>query len=320
MSLSWAEVTSGIYGNPELSDELRFQATKKMRMYDLVTPSGDFALGKNSGDKIGYKLAGRIAGTATTALSEFLPVPMYTIPQYEVTFTVYQYGIGVPWTGLREDLDRLSVEDMTMHALKEHSARTHNALIYAAFVAARSFCYSATGAATFSLTTNGTPSGTAAAGFSLYHARKIRLNLVKYNVPPADGENYHAVASPTVIDGILGDTGTNGWVDVAKYAPGGADGAINGEIGMIQKLRIAEDNDIMPDAIGTGSAFGSMIVAGLDACREVVVYPMQILVNTNLGGDFGRQKAAAWLSLLGYKGVWIYGTHGDGRILHYTTA
>lgn len=321
MSLSWAEVESGIYGNPELSDELRFQATKKMRCYDLVTPASDFALGKNSGDTIGFKLAGRISGTATTALSEFVPVPMYTIPQYEVSFTVYQYGIAVPWTGLREDLDRLSVEDLTMHALKEHSARTHNALIYNALVAGRSFCYSATGAATFTLTTNGTPSGTAAAGFSLYHARKIRLNLVKYNVPPADGENYHAVCSPTVIDGLLGDgsSANSGYIDVAKYA-GKADGILNGEVGMVQKLRLVEDNDVMPDAIGSGSAFGSMFVVGFDACREVMVYPMQILINTNLGGDFGRQKAAAWLSLLGYKTPWIYTTHGQGTVLHYTTA
>lgn len=320
MSLGWAEVTGGIYGNPELSEQLRFQATKKMRLYDLVTPADDFALGKNSGDKIGFKLAGRIAGTATTALSEFIPVPMYTIPQYEVTFTVYQYGIAVPWTGLREDLDRLSVQDMTMHALKEHSARTHNSLINTALIAGRSFCYTALTSSTYNLTTNGTPSGTAAAGFSLFHARKIRLTMSKYNVPPADGENYHAVASPTVIDGILGDTGTNGWVDVAKYSPGGADGALNGEVGMIQKLRIAEDNDIVSDAIGSGSAFGSMFVCGFDACREVMVYPMQILINTNLGGDFGRQKAAAWLSLLGYKTVWIYGTHGQGTVLHYTSA
>lgn len=323
MSTSWAEVESGIYGNPELSDQLRFVATKKMRMYDLVTPADDFALGKNSGDTIGFKIAGPIAGTATTALSEFLPVPMATIPQYEVSFTVYQYGLAVPWTGLREDLDRITVEDMVMHALKEHSARTHNVLIANALTSGRSFCYSATGAATFTLTTNGTPSGTAAAGFSLYHARKIRLSLVKYNVPPADGENYAAVASPTVIDGLLGDASSanGGYVDVAKYSPGMADGILNGEVGTVQKIRIVEDNsNAISDAIGSGSAFGSMFVTGFDACREVMVYPMQILINTNLGGDFGRQKAAAWLSLLGFKTPWIYSTHGQGTVLHYTTA
>lgn len=320
---TWAEVESGIYGNPELSSELRFVASKKTRVLDLVTPADDFALGKNSGDTVGFKIAGPISGTATTALSETIPVPMATIPEYEVQGTVYQYGIAVPWTGQREDLDRLTVKDKVIHALKEHSARTHNVLAANAMIAGRSHCYVATGASAGNFTTNGTPSGTAASGFNFYHARKIRLGLVKNNVPPADGANYAAVASPTVTDGLLGDASSsnNGFIDIAKYSPGMADGILNGEIGMIQKLRIVEDNSgAISDAIGSGSAYGSMIVVGYDACREIMVYPMHILINTNLGGDFGRQKAAAWLSLLGYKVPWIHSTHGQGAVLHYTSA
>ena len=324
MSLSWAEVDSGTYGNPELSDQLRFAASKMMSLYELVTPGDDLFIGKKSGDSVAFKLAGPITGTSETALSEFQKVPMATIPQYEVSATVYRRGLAVPFTKLREDLDRLTVEDAIIHALKEHSARTHQKVIYDALVAGRSFCYTPTSASAGNFTTNGSPSGTAAADLSAFHLRKIKLNLTKYNTPYADGENYHAVFSPTAIMNLFNDgTSTNtGFVDVKKYAAGGADGLLKGELGTYMKIRIMEDNytDVLSDSIGSGSAYGSGFICGFDACREVLVYPMELLANTNLGGDFGQQKAIAWLSCLSYKTVWNYTTHGQGAVCHYTTA
>jgi len=106
-----------------------------------------------------------------------------------------------------------------------------------------------------------------------------------------------------------------------KYAPGGADGLLEGEIGSYMKIRIMEDNHtaVLPDAIGASSLYGSGFVCGFDACREILVYPMELLANTNLGGDFGQQKAIAWLSLLAYKTVWNYTSHGQGAVCHYTS-
>lgn len=320
MSMSWSEIESGILGNPELSDEARFIATKMMKLYELVTPATDFALGKKSGDTVGFELVGRIAGTSETPLSEFQKIPMGTLPRYEATGQVYQRGISLPWTQLREDLDRITVEDKVVHALKEHSARTHNKVIYDALVSGRSFTYVATGAATKAFLTTGSVAATAAAAYTAYHARQIRLQMKKYNMPPADGTNYHAVVSPTMYMNLFDDVGVNGWVDVKKYAAGGADGVLNGEVGMYQNTRYIEDNDALPDAIGTGSAYGSGFFAGYDACREISVYPMQLVYNGNLGGDFGRQKAMAWVSLIGMKVPWIYNSHGQGSLLHYTSA
>lgn len=322
MSLSWAEIESGIYGNPELSKTSRFQASLMTRLNELVTPGEDFYIGKQSGDTVGFRLVSRITGTATTPLSEFQKIPMTKPTTYDATAVVYRRGIAVPWTGVREDLDRLDVEDTTIHALKEHSARTHNKLISDALIAGRSFCYVATGAATQSITDNGTPSGTAGANYSAYHARRIVNHLVKRNVPYADGSTYHAAVSPTMHMNLMDDVGVNGFVDVKKYASGGAEGVMNGEVGTYMQTRYMVDNDSnsVADGIGTSSLYGSGFFCGLDACREVVVYPMQLLANMNLGGDFGQQKAIAWLSMLTYKTVWIYATHGQGSTLHYTTA
>jgi N4-gp56 family major capsid protein len=321
MSISWTELSGGIYVNPELSSQARHVAAYSTRLYDLVTPADDFFLGRKHGDTIGFKLFGRIAGTSETGLGEFQKIPMATMPQYEVTATVARRGIAVPWTGLREDLDRLSVEDAVIHGLKEHSQRTHEKVIYDALVAGRSFTYVALTASTQQVRTDGTVISSANANFSAYHARRVKLTLTQYNTPFADGSNYLAVVSPTMWMNFFDDVGVNGYVDVKKYAGGGADGVMNGEVGSYQGIRFIEDNTttILPDAIGTGTAYGSGFFVGADAVREIPVYPMQLLANTNLSGDFGQQKAIAWLSLMAYKTVWNYTTHGQGVVLHYTS-
>lgn len=325
-ALTWADEGGGIYANPELSSQLNFVASKRSRFHEAKTnpADNDLALGKNHGDTVGCKQWGRIVDTtATTALSETVPIPYVTIPEYTRQATVYQRGRAVAWTGQKEDLSRLQVESPTVHALKEHSSRTHNQLIYDAAIAARSFCYSATGAAAATVTTNGTPSGTAAAAFNGYHARRIWKELTSRNTPPFDGDNYLGIISPTMAQNLYDDAvAVTGFVDVKKYTSE-ADGMLQGEIGKYFNIRYTVDNDVLGgslDAIGSGSAFGSGVFFGQDGVMEILTYPMELRANLNVGGDFGRQKALCWISLLGYLVMWVFATNEQGTVLHYTTA
>lgn len=323
---TWADQGGGTYANPELSSKLRFQNSLQSRFFECVEPGGDVALSKNHGDTVALKLWGRNTTVATTALSETGTVPYITLPEYTVTAQVFQRGVAMAWTGQREDLDRLAVEDPIIHGLKDHSSRTHNKLIYDALVAGRSFCYTPLSASTGNFTTNGSPTGTAAVNFSGFHVRNIVKNLKKYNVAPFDGDNYLCIGSPTMLAGLFEDGSVSGgFVDVQKYSPTYADGLINGEIGKYFKTRFVEDNDVLNgslDAIGSGSAFGSGFFLGAEACKEISVYPMELRANMNLGGDYGRQKGIAWLSLLAYKTIGNYTTHGIGfgSVCHYTSA
>lgn len=320
MSLSWTEIEAGIFGNPKLSNEARVVAHRQTRMYELVTPSEDFYLGRQSGDTIGFRIIGRIAQLADSPLGEFQKIPLTKPPQYESTAVVYRRGIGVPWTGVREDLDRLDIESMVVQSLKENSARTHNKVIYDAAVAGRSYTYVADNAVTGTTRSDGTVAATATQPFTAQHARNIAKFLQKENMPYADGKAYHAVISPTMYwDMLNDDKAISGFVDTKRYADGGADGLLEGEIGSYMGVRYIVDNDVLPDNVGDTDDRGTGFFAGLDAIREVPVYPMHLLANMNLGGDFGQQKAIAWLSMLTYKTVWIKSSHGQGSLLHYTS-
>lgn len=322
MPQSWSEIESGVYGNEELSKNMRMIAPLRAKLLDAVEPGSEFNLGKKSGDKVAVRLVGRISTLATSPLSEFTKIPVSKQPEYEATATVYRRGFGINWTGTREDLDRLDVKNKNIETLRDHSARTHNQVISTAAAAGRSFTYCATTSSAYAFRTDGTVVATANANFSLFHARKLALEADRYNIPPADGEGYFFYATPTIRDNILLDTGTNGFVDIAKYDPSKVGGILNGEIGKVGNLRVVIDNTgAMDDSIGTGSAFGSGFIFGDEALKEVLgPYPVHFRANPNYGGDFGFQKAIAWASFLGYFSPWNYTAHGQGSIIHYTSA
>jgi len=321
MSFTWNAYEGGIYGQPELSKQARLQAYKMMTLLDAVKPASDYALGRKSGDKVGIRLYGRIATTATTPLLETDTVPFATPPVYHGQTQVDRYATAISWTGQKKDLDRLETEDVVLRTLRDHSARTHNALINTALIAGRSFTYVCTGSTsspTHAWLDDGTVAGTAARNIQLYDLRKLHLRAVQNNIPPADGKNFWLYGSPQVSDGIISQTEDGGWADIAKYAPSGAEGVLRGEIGKISGIRVAIDNDVIDDSAGSTS-YGSGFCIGEEACIEAVVYPSHFRANMNLGGDFGNQQAIAWQSLLGYSTPWNFTAHGQGSVIHITS-
>lgn len=320
---TWAAIEGSIYGNAELSQSARMSPYFQMALFDAVEPASEFNIGKQSGDKVGFRLYGRIAlGSADVALQETEKIPYGTLPTYHVSAQVFRRAFACNWTGTREDLDRLDLENAIMKALTEHAARVNNKIIYDELVANYSFWYVALTSSTLGFGTNGTVSGSANAAFTLFHLRKLKLKATQYNLPKFDGQNWLFIGSPLIEDGLNGDSTStgNGWVDVVKYAPGGANGALQGEIGKVQGTRFVIDNHIVADNIGTGSAYGSGFMLGEDAIKEVMVYPMHFRANMNVGDDYANQKGLAWQSMLDYVVPWNYTTHGDARYIRYTSA
>lgn len=319
---TWAAIEGSIYGNAELSQSARMSPYYQMALFDAVEPASEFNIGKQSGDKVGFRIYGRVAlGAAATALQETEKIPYGTLPTFHVSAQVFRRAFAMSWTGTREDLDRLDLENAIMKALTEHAARVNNKIIYDELVANYSFWYVALTSSTLGFGTNGTVSGTAAAAFSLFHLRKLKLKATQYNIPKFDGQNWLFIGSPNIEDGLNSDVAAQGFVDVAKYAPGGANGALQGEIGKVQQTRFVIDNTPeFADAIGSGSAFGSGFMLGEDAIKEVMVYPMHFRANMNVGDDFANQKGLAWQSMLDYVVPWNYTTHADARYIRYTSA
>ena len=317
---NWEVISGTVYGNPKLSSKARLLSPKMTKLMDLVDPSEDFYLGKKSGDSISVRIVGDITTDATTPIGEFTPVPFSKPPVYHVTGYVYRYAMAIAWTGEYEDLDRLNVEDTNIQTMTKHAARTVNTLIYNELVTGRSFTYVCDETTSGSFLATGSVSATADQAFTLFHVQNIAKNLLKYNVPYADGESYIAAISPTLKFDLLKDAATNGFIDVKKYASGGAEGILRNEIGKVGEMRFVCDNADLPDNIGASSLRGSGFVVGWEGVKELMVYPLHFRFNGNLGGDFANQKGMAWQALQGYKTVFNYTAHGQGGVCHITSA
>lgn len=314
MSQTWQDLSNGYYVNPELSSKNRMIAALQTMFNEAVDPPGEFSIAKKSGEKVAFRLTGRISGTAETPLTETQRIPLVSVPEYEGLATAYRYGRGVLWTGQREDLDRLDVESSYIKALREHAARTRNKLIYDQAVTARSFTFTATSSTAGNFTTNGTPSGTTAATPTLAHLRILAKELSTNNMPTYDGKHYLCLCDPDFYYQLLDDTADQGFVDVAKYGSGGADGLLRNEVGKAAGFRFIVDNDAFEQ--DGADRFGEALIFGAEAMKNIQVYPVELRANLNVGGDFGNQKAIAWQSFEGFKSLWNFTTHGQGSICH----
>lgn len=318
MPQSWVSESGSVFGNPELSSQQRMVQARRMKLLDAVTPAGDLAIGKKSGDKVSFRVRGELPTLRTSALAENQKVPFDNAPKYYVTATVARRAQAMNSTETYQTLDRLDGQSTDIKTLTLNSARVHNKLIYDELTSGRSFCYRNTGASSYTVTNTGTVAGSASAVFSLFHARKISLTLTQYNVPTADGSNYFGFCSPIIIDNLLNDVGAGGYTDIQKYAPSEVEGLLDGEVGKIAGIRLSVDNDAMNDL---GQTYGEMFVIGDNAVREVLVYPSHFRFEDNLGGDFGNQSGVAWQSMLTYKTESNYtafsGEIGFNYTLHY---
>jgi len=321
MAASWVEYSPGVFGNPELSKQGRHVASKQVRLTEAAEAAAEFNIGTKSGDRISIRITGRITNNATAALGEFQKIPFGKPPTFEVTAQVYRRGFAVAYTSTLVELDRLNVEDSLVRALSIHAAETHNTVVNTRLVAGRSFTFVPNGAATHAWLTDGTVAASKSVAFTAYHLRKLQLEMKRVNMPHADGENYWGYVSPRMESELITDTASNGFIDTMKYASGGAEGIMDGEIGKTGKIRWVMDNHAIDDAIGAGTAFGSGFILGYEALKEVMgPYPMHFRANMNLGGDFGMQQGLAWLSFQDYKVPWDYATHAQAALVHATSA
>jgi len=316
MAATWTEISAGVYGNPELSMKARHLAAKQTRMFEVVSPATDFNIGKNSGDRVTTRIVGRLTTLGDTALTELQPVPTFQTPIYEVTGQIYRRALGVLWTGSRADLDRLSVRDETIKALRDNAARTRNKVIYDAFVAQRSFGYVPTSAATRTFTSDGTLAAVSNSPFNWWHAIMLTKDLDNVNSPPADGNNRIMIGRPELESDLLAGSSLTQFVDIARYSEGMVGEILNGEVGKIGRLRLIIDNDVFP--LTTTNSNATAFVCGFEAMKQILgPYPLHFRVQLNVGMDFGNQSGIAWQSMEGFKTPKTYATHGEGSILHY---
>jgi len=230
-----------------------------------------------------------------------------------VSITVQEIGRSVPYTSLAEDLSEYDIENPIQRRLVEQKAFVLDTMAATGFKATL-IKYAPQGAATATVTTNGTPA-TATSNLNVFHCEEIRDYMyATLQCPTWDGQNYMAIATTKALRGIRRDPAWEQWYIYTNPAA-----KQNFELGRMENIRFSETNhsNALSNAKGTNS-IGEAVVFGEDAV--VMAEAITPELRAAQPDDYGRKRGVAWYGCLAFGLVWDTANAGECRVIHVTSA
>lgn len=298
---------------PKLDQEIRVQGMALTVMRTISTPIKSYGQKKGSTVQItkSYKLT-----VDTTPISELSSMPLESLDYGKITVTVEEYGRGVGETHKVSTLSELDETANAKQMLSQNMSETLDKLAYEKGFSAGDYFYVPTG-------TDSSPNGvfestlstSATRHIQLYDLQRVVTKLKTMNVPKYDGAYYVGIFSPSALFRLFRDTSTGGIVELFKYAQ--PEVLIRGELGSIYGLRIIEETNALPSALGNTSYEGEFIVCGSEPVVEALALPENLRTNR---WDFDRFTGIAWVCITGFAPVWKFTEDSYTNMIRVTSA
>jgi len=300
------------WASPRLSKQMRDQALPNF-VYRQFTDLKN-ALGANAGDRVLFPKKLRV-DTRGGTLIETNTVSVNEIKFRQGTVQVTEYGNAVSLTQKATTLSQFNLRNEKNRGLVDDQVDVIDRAIAAQFQAAEfKAVMTATQAPVF--TTNGTASATATNNLDDKGVRKI-VSFMKKKLIPQVGKHYISLCSVESHQGVYDHLQS-----IAQYAD--PKFRFSDETGRYYGVRFIEDNSVLSNTIGHGSALGEAIFFGAEAVAEAVALPEELRYEEK---DIGRSKILAWYSILGFAKIWSLSADdanstgiGIERIVHVTSA
>jgi N4-gp56 family major capsid protein len=312
-TFAWTQdVPSGVLKNHSLSRSLRRQAIAETKFMAFVKTEPGY--GKHKGESHTITRSRALAEPPDPRLSELAKIPVDTYSIGTRSVTVTEWGRGVEYTNLADELTWFNLDSEVQMALKDQMKLALDTGAASAFKNAK-IKYSPQTATSSNISTTGTVGAPALVNLNVYHCGEIRDYLYgTLLAPPWDSEgNYIGLASTKALRGIKADPD---WAEWNKYTS--PQKKYNSEVGKIESIRWIEVNHqtALSNNKGTGNVLGEAIVFGRDAVVMVAAHDPELLVK--IPEDFGRSKGCAWYGILEFADVWDTPNPGEARIVHIT--
>jgi len=279
--------------SPKLSAEMREQALP-FWVFRQFAKTHD-GLGKGRGDTVQFTKRLRVDVQGGT-LVETATVPSNQIKFVKDSIVVTEYGNAVEATEKVLTLSEFTLDNEFNSGLVDDQKTTLDSAVATEFQSAqyRAVC-STTDSTVF--TTNGAQTITASTNPSDKNIRRIVEYMKKRHIPKM-GNHYIGILSVEAMGGVY-DT----LQAIAQYAEPSY--RLNDEVGRYYGVRFVEDNAILSNTIGNGSAYGEGLIFGDEAVSEAVAVPEELRFEVD---DLGRSKKYAWYAILGWKKTWHLAT------------
>jgi N4-gp56 family major capsid protein len=314
-TFTWAlDITDGVMLNHALSAKIRYASIAKSIFMQYVRAEPGF--GRRKGQSITIQRIKSLAEPTSALLTAGTRIPIDKISLSTTIITVHEYGRGVEYEDLANQLNNFDLEQPMQKRLREQMTLTLDTNCAAAFKTAK-VCFIPTSLSGGTWDTDGTPSTSASQNLTIAHLGVIRDYMTDtLFVPPYEGETYIGIASTKALRGIKNDPE---FVEWRKYIQPG-DVLFKSEVGMVEQIRLIECNHTaaLSNAVGTGSVLGEAVIFGDDPVVMAEVLTPHL--RAALPGDFGRIKAVAWYGILEFGLVWDTANAGEANVIRICSA
>lgn len=316
---TWAfDALSGTYKSHAMSAELLTQAALKFKIVPFTKKINSF--GKKMGETVTMPYYKELPEVTTAQLEEETRIPIDKLEMGQYTITIKEWGRGVEFTSIAEDLSALSPNQGAQKVLKDQMAKEMDKAAAAAFTGVNAkIAFIPTSLTSGVFDTDGTPSTTATHNITKDHLGVLRDYLANtIHAPFYDSEWYIGLFATKALRGLKNDRviqAFNMYLQIGDFL-------YKGEIGQVEQIRLIEINheSALSDGVGTGSVLGEGVVFGEDAVGRLEVEYPHLRVDPNYKSDFGRRKAVVWYGTVAYDVLFQSATDREARIIKVTSA
>lgn len=314
-SFQWVpDVPAGVLRNNSLSRALRRQAIAEAKFMAFVKTEPGY--GKKKGDTHTITRTRALPEPTNPRLSETSKIPTDVFSIATRAITVTEWGRGVEYTNLAEELTWFNLNSEVQMVLKDQMKLSLDSGAAEAFKAAKiKYIPTSLTGGVFDL--DGVPSTQALENLTVAHVGEIRDYLSgTLFAPSADGDgSYIGLASTKALRGLKNDPD---WEEWSKYTD--PKKKYNSEVGKIEGVRWIEVNHsrALSNSKGLNNILGEAVVFGRDAVCMVAAHDPELLVK--IPGDYGREKGCAWYGILEFADVWDTAEPGEARVVHITSS
>ena len=318
-TFTWAlDADTGVYKSHALSTELLKLAALKMKVVPFTKPIKKFA--RKMGDTITLSYYKQAAEPTSAQLTEDTRIPIDALSMGHFAITIKEWGRGVEFTSIAQDLSALDPNDGAQKTLRDQMNLCMDTAAAAAFTGTNAkiaFIPTTLTGGTFD--TDGTPSTTALVNLTKDHMGVIRDYLATtIHTPPYDGDHYIGLFATKALRGLKNDRVIQSF---EQYLQKG-DLLYRSEIGMVEQIRLVEimHENAFSDGVGSGSVLGEGVVFGEDAVGRIEIDFPELRVDPNYKSDFGRRKAVAWYGTVAFDVLFQSSTDRECRLIKVGSA
>lgn len=313
------DAATGTYKSHALSGELLKLAALKWKFVPFTKKLDGY--GKKMGETFTMPFYDALSIPANNGeLSEKSRIPIDTLSMTTYSITIKEWGRGVEYSSLAEDLSKLSPKTGAQKRLTDQMNECMDNAAAAAFTGTHAkLIYQPTSLTGGTMDTDGTASTTALVNLTKHHLAAIRDYMMNnIHCPFYESEWYIGLLSTKALRGLKDDRVIQAF---NLYLQKG-DLLYKSEVGSCESIRLVEVNNAnaLDNSIGSGDCLGEGVVFGDDAVGRIEIDYPELRADPNYQSDFGRRRAVAWYGTVAFDVMFQSANDREARIVRIGSA